>query len=86
VESRPLSWDGRTLGLGSPETETVVQSVEGVGMVGGLVAGDWVSLHWEWVCDRLTEHQVGRLRAYTERHLAIVNDRQTRSTVPALLG
>jgi hypothetical protein len=86
VESRPLSWDGRTLGLGPPETETVVQSVEGVGMVGGLVAGDWVSLHWEWVCDRLTEGQVGRLRAYTERHLAIVNDRQTRSTVPALLG
>ena len=21
--------------------------------------GDWVSLHWEWVCDRLTEQQVG---------------------------
>jgi hypothetical protein len=86
VESRPLSWDGRTLGLGPPGTETVVQSVDGVGMVCGLVAGDWVSLHWEWVCDRLTEAQVGRLRAYTERHLAIVNDRQTRSAVPALLG
>jgi hypothetical protein len=28
----------------------------------------------------------GRLLAYTERHLAIVNDRQTRSAVPALLG
>jgi hypothetical protein len=55
-------------------------------MVGGVAPGDWVSLHWEWVCDRLTEEQVGRLRAYTERHVAIVNDRQTRSAVPALLG
>jgi hypothetical protein len=38
------------------------------------------------VCDRLTEGQVGRLRRYTERHLAIVNDRSARSPVPALLG
>ena len=51
-----------------------------------MAPGDWVSLHWEWVCDRLTEGQVSRLRRYTERHLAIVNDRATRSMVPALLG
>ena len=43
-------------------------------------------MHWEWICDRLTEPQVSRLRHYTERHLAIVNDRSTRSVVPALLG
>jgi hypothetical protein len=86
VESRPLTWDGRILALGPAETETVVQSVGGIGMVGALRPGDRVSLHWEWVCDRLTERQVHRLRRYTERHLAIVNDRQTRSAVPALLG
>jgi hypothetical protein len=86
VESRPLTWDGRLLGLGPPATETVVQSVDGVGMVATVRPGDWVSLHWEWVCDRLTEGQVGMLRRYTERHLAIVNDRATHSAVPALLG
>jgi hypothetical protein len=86
VESSPLTWDGDVLRLGPPQTETVVQSVDGVGMVGGVAPGDWVSLHWEWVCDRLTEAQVGRLRRYTERHLAIVNDRQTRSVVPRILG
>jgi hypothetical protein len=86
VQSRPLTWDGRDLQLGPGATETVVQSVEGVGMVRPVEPGDWVSLHWEWVCDRLTDRQVGRLRRYTERHLAIVNDRQTRSAVPALLG
>ncbi len=86
VESRPLTWNGLSLGLGLPETETAVHSVDGVGMVGAVAPGDWVSLHWEWVCERLTEAQVGRLRRYTERHLAIVNDRQTRSAVPALLG
>jgi hypothetical protein len=86
VESRPLTWDGRTLALGPAGTETVVQSVDGIGMVGALQPGDWVSLHWEWVCDRLTERQVRMLRRYTEWHLAIVNDRQARSAVPALLG
>jgi hypothetical protein len=86
VRSSPLTWDGDVLALGPPETESVVQSVDGVGMVGGVAPGDWVSLHWEWVCDRLSEAQVGRLRRYTERHLAIVNDRSARSLVPAMLG
>jgi hypothetical protein len=86
VESRPLSWDGRVLGLGTAQTETVVRSVDGVGLAGPLKPGDWVSLHWEWVCDRLTERQVRQLRRYTDRHLAIVNDARTRSVVPAILG
>jgi hypothetical protein len=86
VASRPLTWDGDELGLGPVGTETVMQSVDGVGMVGSLQPGDWVSLHWEWICDRLTPAQVGRLRRYTERHLQIVNDRATRSAVPSLLG
>jgi hypothetical protein len=86
VQSRPLTWDGDTLRLGPAGTETVVQSVDGVGMVGLVAPGDWVSMHWEWICDRLTEPQVACLRRYTARHLAIVNDRSTRSAVPALLG
>lgn len=86
VTSEPLVWDGTSLSLGPAGTETAVRSVAGVGMVGDLAPGDWVSLHWEWVCDRLTEAQVARLRSYTARHLAIVNDRSTRSPVPVLLG
>jgi hypothetical protein len=86
VESRPLTWDGQTLGLGPPRAETAVRSVDGVGLAGPVQAGDRVSLHWEWICDRLTAPQVARLEAYTRRHLAIVNDRATRSAVPALLG
>ena len=86
VESSPLTWDGDLLALGPPQTETVVQSVGGVGMVGGVAPGDWVSLHWEWVCDRLSGAQLTRLRRYTDRHLAIVNDRRTRSAVPRILG
>ena len=85
VESRPLTWDGYTLGIGETETETVVRSLDGVGMVTDLEAGDWVSLHWEWVCDRLTERQVGFLRSYTLRHLEIVNQGNLHSGPAALL-
>jgi hypothetical protein len=85
VESRPLTWDGHRLGMGEPETETAVRSVDGVGMVSGLEVGDWVSLHWEWVCDRLTERQVGLLRAYTMRHLRIVNEGNLHSGPASLL-
>jgi len=86
AESRPLTWDGRRLGLGPPQAETVVRSLDGVGLARPPQPGDWVSLHWEWVCDRITERQVGQLRRFTERHLAIVNDAQTRSVVPGILG
>jgi len=85
VESRPLTWDGRTLGLGPPEEETAVRSVDGVGMVARLEPGDWVSLHWEWVCDRLTRRQVGFLSGYTRRHLRIVNEGNLHSGPAGLL-
>lgn len=82
VESTPLTYDGHHLALGEAVAESVVRSIDGVGMTPRIDVGDWVSLHWEWVCDRLTEHQVRALRHYTLRHLRIVND--ARSTSPAL--
>jgi len=85
VESRALTWDGHTLAIGEPESETAVRALDGVGMVDDLAPGDWVSLHWEWVCDRLTERQVGFLRAYTMRHLKIVNEGNLHSGPAALL-
>jgi hypothetical protein len=86
VESQPLTWDGRRLGLGPAEPETVVQSVDGIGMVGQVAVGDWVSMHWEWVCDRLSPHQVGYVRRFTQRHLRIVNRAENHSAVPSILG
>lgn len=86
VESTPLTWDGHELGIGPAATETVVRSVDGVGMVDALDVGDWVSLHWEWVCDRLTERQVSYLRAYTMRHLRIVNEGNLHAGPAKMLG
>lgn len=69
VLRRPLTWDGRALGLGPPEPRQVT-----AGFVTGLRIGDWVSVHWDWVCDRLTVGQVRALRTYTDRHLRLAGE------------
>ena len=48
--------------------------------------GDWVSMHWEWVCDRLDARQLAALRRYTRTHLDIVNDRLDHSGAITALG
>jgi hypothetical protein len=48
-------------------------SVDGSGFLTDLAEGDVVSLHWEWVCDRLTPAQLQQLRYYTKHHLDIAN-------------
>jgi hypothetical protein len=73
VKSTPLAWDGVALSLGQPEMETVNFAVDGTGFVNDLAPGDMVSLHWDWVCDRLSPEQLRQLKAYTKRHLVIAN-------------
>lgn len=75
VRSRPLGWDGRLLSFGPAAVESAIRSVDGLGYLSSLVPGDWVALHWDWVCDRLTARQLRLLRRYTLRQLDIVNHR-----------
>lgn len=86
VRSRPLTYDGRRLGLGPPELETATCAIDGVGLVGGLAPGEWVGLHWGWVCDRLTPRQLQNLRRFTARHLEIVNNRVVHSGPAMTIG
>jgi hypothetical protein len=75
VMSRPLEFDGRRLSLGANRLETVERAVDGSGFVDGLAAGDWVAMHWHWVCDRLSRRQLANLRRHTYRQLQISNER-----------
>ena len=75
VESRPLCWDGRLLSLGEPATETARLALDGTMLAGDIGPGDWVALHWDWACDKLTDRQLRALRTYTMRYLDMVNHR-----------
>lgn len=73
VRCRQLAFEGSRLVLGQPVCERVRRSIDGVGFAADLAAGDTVSLHWDWVCERLRPDQATRLRHWTARTLAAVN-------------
>jgi hypothetical protein len=79
---RPLQWDGRRLRLGPWARRQVSWRHEGLGFLPELRAGDWASVHWNWICDRLSPSSVAALRHYTTRALALAN----RASAPAALS
>jgi hypothetical protein len=82
VSSQPLTWDGRILGLGQPEDQFVHAPVDRSVVVN---VGDTVSLHWDYVCDRLTRPKLAELQSRHNNHLALVNA-ETRRLDKALAG
>ncbi|HUY23482.1 MAG TPA: DUF6390 family protein [Acidimicrobiales bacterium] len=73
VRSRTLRFSDGRLELGHERVEDVRYRIDGVGFVGDLAPGDSVSMHWDWVCERLSPARRERLQASTERSLGVVN-------------
>ena len=73
VTSRALDFVGSRLVLGDERVEQVRRSLDGAGFVEHLVEGEMVSLHWDWVCDRLTPRSLSWLQACTRHNLNAVN-------------
>ena len=67
VDSRPLCWDGRAMAPGPPRRETVRWSAGGRALIDGPAPGDRVALHWDWVCDVITEEQALRIEELEDR-------------------
>jgi hypothetical protein len=61
------------LRLGAPRTEAAVAWRGPAGPLNGVTAGDWVSLHWGWACERLTPRQLAQLAGSTAAALASAN-------------
>ena len=73
VDRQPLRLAEGKLTLDAPRRERVVRQLGGRGFADNAVVGDWVALHWGWVCEVLTERQRANLERYTRHHLAIAN-------------
>lgn len=63
VARQPLVWSGSTLVYGEPSIESVSTTFD-------VAPGDTVAVHWDWICERLSERQLGWLRSLTDRQLA----------------
>ncbi len=73
VTSRPLVWDGSRLALGTASVESVRWSAAGRSLHAGPEAGDVVSMHWDWVCERLTAPEAEALSEATGHALELTN-------------
>ncbi len=74
VQRRPLLLDRGKLALGDEARTTVVRQIEGHGFADDAKVGDWVSLHWGWVCEVLDARQHANLVRYTDYHLKLANE------------
>ncbi len=61
------------LALGAETSRPARRTAEGLGYLGDLQQGDAVSLHWGWICDRLSPQAVAELSAETAHHIKIAN-------------
>ncbi len=73
VDRRPLNLSEGKLALGPATRERMLRQVEGQGFADAAGVGDWVSLHWGWVCEVLADAERASLERWTGHHLAIAN-------------
>jgi len=67
VKYNPLEFDGRKMRLGGEKTR------ESFLLDHTIKPGDEVSLHWDYICDRITARQKNNLVYWTNYHLALAN-------------
>jgi hypothetical protein len=73
VDRQPLVWRDGKLALDPAQPTRVVRQIDGCGFADDVQPGDWVALHWGWVCEVLTDRQRANLARYTAYHLGIAN-------------
>lgn len=73
VERQPLVLADGKLVLGPAVEERAVRQVDGRGFADSAIVGDWVSLHWGWVCEVIAPIQQRNLARYTDDHIRLAN-------------
>jgi hypothetical protein len=73
VRTRPLRYDEGRLRLDTPVLRRVAAGARGHRLAGRIRPGDRVSVHWNWICDVLSDAQVSYLRSATTGLLRLVN-------------
>jgi hypothetical protein len=80
-----LTWSGKELRLGPWAPRVVRWRADELAFEESLAPGDWVALHWDFVCERLANDRAWRLLRATSRALEAVN-RRAAGGLPAGAG
>jgi len=81
VLGRHLTWDGAALRLGAESEDAVRLAIAGRGFVTDVRPGDWLTVHWDLACERLSAEQLWQLRRWTDWQLVVTNERLAREPV-----
>ena len=73
VARRPLRLIAGKLALAEDEIVHAIRQIEGRGFADQACPGDYVSIHWNWVCERLDDMSLRRLAGATRRSLQLAN-------------
>jgi hypothetical protein len=73
VSAVPLELAGGRLRFGAAKPERIRGWVDGAGFVNEVTAGDVISIHWDWACERLDERRLAALRDWTTREVELAN-------------
>jgi hypothetical protein len=73
VERQPLVLVDGKLELGPATKSRVVHQVDGRGFTDAAAVGEWVSLHWGWVCEVISPFQKRNLVRFTDDHIRLAN-------------
>ena len=73
VSAVPLEMRDGKLALAPARVERIRGWQDGNGFIDGVAAGDVVSIHWDWACDKLDARRLAALQSWTQREMDIAN-------------
>lgn len=73
VAYQPLVFKDEKIAWGEMVEKEVYWTLNNKSFMGELKVGDFVSLHWDWVCDILTSEQLSNLNKWTDYNLRLAN-------------
>lgn len=73
IETKPLKLIADKLTFGKTIFRTIMAQEKKDLLFNSLKAGDWISYHWGYFCQKLTERQIKNLTYYTHFSLKLAN-------------
>lgn len=73
VEYQPLVFENNQMKLGEPIIENVLSEINQEGFLKDVEIGKWISFHWGFACEVLSDWQVAYLRKYTKQSIQLIN-------------
>jgi hypothetical protein len=73
VQYRPIEYLNGKLQFAKSQDKFIKFQIDKKSFAPNIKISDWVSFHWDWVCDILDQRQLANLEKYTLKNLKFAN-------------